>query len=446
MIDPKKYNIMIWATRPYSVMWGQGYCDYTIKNGCKFFAIVRIEDGKADYFTDKESFESACRRFGKKIQSNSSKFLGEYEQIKKSLFRISTELSKKAGKVSDKELNRIYLRYWNSVKDFAPYLMFPHYSERVLEPMLKNRFPEDFPKISSLTKSLDHLKIEKVLIDKGPSKAAKEFGYLNTYAFFGKPYSEEDLTSYHVDKEEVEKKLSEIRENKKIFNNFIKKLKEEDKKLCFLLNELVFIRTDRIDAWKKHSVILFSFVDYIAEKISPKLSRNEIITMSKDEISDFLAHGKHPSVNELLARGNSEDFMPVFTEKGILMIHDKNLKKQIIDRYKQSIKKSDEVSGMPACKGIVRGVVKIYTGPKSIVKDESGFIMVAKHTSPQDLPFMKRAIAIVTDEGGVTSHAAIVSRELKIPGVTGTKTATSMFKNGDYVEVNADKGIVRKIR
>ena len=59
---------------------------------------------------------------------------------------------------------------------------------------------------------------------------------------------------------------------------------------------------------------------------------------------------------------------------------------------------------------------------------------------------MKKAAAIVTDEGGITSHAAIVSRELGIPCVIGTKFATKVFKDGDLIEVDADKGIVRKIK
>ena len=56
---------------------------------------------------------------------------------------------------------------------------------------------------------------------------------------------------------------------------------------------------------------------------------------------------------------------------------------------------------------------------------------------------MKKAKAIVTDEGGITSHAAVISRELKIPCVIGTKIATKVLKNNDLIEVDADNGIVR---
>ena len=74
-----------------------------------------------------------------------------------------------------------------------------------------------------------------------------------------------------------------------------------------------------------------------------------------------------------------------------------------------------------------------------------GDILVSPATSPMMISGMKIAGAIVTDQGGLTCHAAIVSRELRVPCVIGTKIATKVFKDGDVVEVDANKGIVRKI-
>jgi pyruvate,water dikinase len=65
-------------------------------------------------------------------------------------------------------------------------------------------------------------------------------------------------------------------------------------------------------------------------------------------------------------------------------------------------------------------------------------------TTPIFLPAMKKASAIITDEGGITCHAAIVSRELKKPCIIGTKIATQILKNGDLVEVDAERGIIKK--
>ncbi len=76
---------------------------------------------------------------------------------------------------------------------------------------------------------------------------------------------------------------------------------------------------------------------------------------------------------------------------------------------------------------------------------EKGHILVSHSTNPNILSAMIKASAIITNAGGLTCHAAIVAREFKIPCVIGTKIATKVLKDGDMVEVDAQRGIVRKI-
>ena len=83
---------------------------------------------------------------------------------------------------------------------------------------------------------------------------------------------------------------------------------------------------------------------------------------------------------------------------------------------------------------------------EEIKKVHKGDILVANTTGPEIMIACTKAAAIVTDEGGMTSHAAIVSRELKIPCIVGTKIATKVFKDGDLVEVDATKGIVKLLK
>ncbi|MBI5466229.1 MAG: hypothetical protein HY974_02995 [Candidatus Kerfeldbacteria bacterium] len=104
------------------------------------------------------------------------------------------------------------------------------------------------------------------------------------------------------------------------------------------------------------------------------------------------------------------------------------------------------IEGMVANSGRVMGVVKICRFLKDIAAIKQGDIMVASMTRPEYLSAMKKAAAIVTDEGGVTCHAAIISRELAIPCIIGTKIATKALKNGDYVEVNANHGVVTVLK
>lgn len=100
------------------------------------------------------------------------------------------------------------------------------------------------------------------------------------------------------------------------------------------------------------------------------------------------------------------------------------------------------VTGDPASPGLASGPVKILESAKEIGKILPGDILVAPQTNPDFVPAMKKAAAIVTDSGGRTSHAAIVSREIGIPAVVGTGKATQVLKNGEIVTVNGMKGEV----
>ncbi|PLX28846.1 hypothetical protein C0581_00865 [Candidatus Parcubacteria bacterium] len=102
----------------------------------------------------------------------------------------------------------------------------------------------------------------------------------------------------------------------------------------------------------------------------------------------------------------------------------------------------DTLAGEIGCPGSGRGKVRIIIRSEDMKKMKDGDVLVSIATDPDIVPAMKRASAIVTEQGGVTSHAAIVSRELGIPCVIGTKIATKVLKDGDIVEVDANKGVV----
>ena len=107
-----------------------------------------------------------------------------------------------------------------------------------------------------------------------------------------------------------------------------------------------------------------------------------------------------------------------------------------------------EIKGFSTYKGLVRGKVYNFEARPKIKKNkfQKNFILVASMTHPKDILLIRKAKAIVTDEGGILSHVAIISRELKIPCIIGTKIATKILKDGDLVEVDATKGIIKKIK
>lgn len=102
------------------------------------------------------------------------------------------------------------------------------------------------------------------------------------------------------------------------------------------------------------------------------------------------------------------------------------------------------LKGLPASPGIASGRVIKIKSARELGKVKEGDVLVTKMTSPDFVPAMRRVSAIVTDSGGQTSHAAIVSRELGVPCVVGTKNATSFLTNGLIVTVDGSKGLVYK--
>jgi len=127
---------------------------------------------------------------------------------------------------------------------------------------------------------------------------------------------------------------------------------------------------------------------------------------------------------------------------------------QLTKKLKNYLKShaGDVLRGQTGNKGHYIGKVKIIPFDlnanlaKIIGKMKKGNILVTGSTGPEMILACKKAGAIVTEEGGITSHAAIVSRELGIPAVIGTKIATEVLKDGDLVEVDAEKGVVRIIK
>lgn len=119
-----------------------------------------------------------------------------------------------------------------------------------------------------------------------------------------------------------------------------------------------------------------------------------------------------------------------------------------VELDKKRRKKIEEVKarvllkGLPASPGIVPGKIKVVPSSEDIEKIVKGDILVTKMTNPDWVPVMKKSTAIITDEGGITCHAAIVSRELGIPCVVGTMNATTLLKDGQKVTVNGYTGEV----
>jgi pyruvate,water dikinase len=173
------------------------------------------------------------------------------------------------------------------------------------------------------------------------------------------------------------------------------------------------------------------------EGSKPKLTDEEVIKVAM-VLKDIEAHYFFPQDTEWAIEGGRVYFVQARPITTIASNDAAGKKKDVIDTKGKKLL----VTGAPASPGVGVGKVKVIFSPDEIDKIKKGDILVAPQTNPDYVPAMKRAAGIVTDKGGRTSHAAIVSRELGIPAVVGSEKATKVLKDDMEVSVIGHTGEV----
>ena len=304
------------------------------------------------------------------------------------------------------------------------------------------------------------LKIDRELKDKTKVKSlykkqlrqiANRFYYINFDYSHHKRLTVDDVwlavqdSLKHLKKSKDE--LKNIMNHRKIT---IKKKKKIIKELGIKGDLLYIIETinklaTHHDLRKKYTQIYIYNVQNMYDEIAHRLRvpADYIKWMHSKEILQVIETGK---INKKEIQKRTKRCLYMADAKGYRIYTGKEA-----DRMEQKyfqLEKTDlkEVKGMCASKGVVRGRVRVVIKVNEIYKVKKGDILVTGMTTPKFTSILNKVIAIVTDEGGITCHAAIVSRELKIPCVIGTEIVTKVLKDGDLVEVNADQGIIKIIK
>ncbi|MBU1039192.1 hypothetical protein KKC17_03155 [Patescibacteria group bacterium] len=244
--------------------------------------------------------------------------------------------------------------------------------------------------------------------------------------------------------EETVKRKKYLASLKSRQNQLIKKLNidKEHQWMLWVVREFSYQKAYRKDV-EYHSYYTYDFLlAELARRFGMAVDQAHYLLMP--EIKDILLGKKKVNINELNKRMEN-NFYVVVKGKPKLLVG------QSAARFVKLIKKRDKsnntnnLSGQCACPGKYKGRIKVIKNKSDYTKFKKGDILVSYATNPNMVSLMKMAGAIITDEGGVTCHAAIVSRELGVPCVIGTRFATQVFKDNDLVEVDAVKGTVKKI-
>lgn len=244
----------------------------------------------------------------------------------------------------------------------------------------------------------------------------------------------------------IEEKLNYYVNLKKQQRLLLKKysIKKHD---CRLIEDLKMITT--MQDGKKKVCTLAQYVLHkclfapIAKKIG--ISSVDCIKFTEQELWSALNNQKDrayliKSLPKRLAATAS-----ITDQYGVHLLYGEQAKK-FYKKFSAKINKAEELQGRIASAGIASGVVKVLFSMKDAGKFRSGDILVTTMTTPDYIAVMKLSAAIITEEGGMTCHAAIVARELGKPCIIGTKIATKVLQDGDLVEVDANKGVIKVLK
>ncbi len=300
---------------------------------------------------------------------------------------------------------------------------------------------------------LEMLGVAKSLADGNKMLAKKRAEtFVNKYFWFRTNYKH--YTRFTVSdclkeaKKEISENLKSRIEQLKYKTKFETKIKKgifKKYNVSYRLRQIIklselftYFQDKRKEKVLRMNTLSYEFLDEIAKRFS--ISTPLQFYFTAKEVFELLENGR---LDIKKAKKRYEDgFLSIHVNDNYLIINPDEYRNFDIQNFFPDHGIVKEIKGSIAYKGVVNGKVRVCKTVDDIREFKQGEILVANQTTPEFVPAMKKAIAIITDQGGITCHAAIVSRELKLPAIIGTKIATKVLKDGDLVEVDAEKGIV----
>lgn len=301
--------------------------------------------------------------------------------------------------------------------------------KRLYEALISNINKEEKSFIKSANDRLMLLKKKNKNFDKIYEEFMKEFGWFQN-SYRGKFKITKKWLRFYI--KGLKKEYRTIKGKKPISARYAI--------LAKAASEAIAVRDDK----KKLLLLVVDCLDVWLKNVSKKtkISYNELVWLTVDEILLLNKQKKYKFLAEHAFKHNYR--CGIMTSIGYNSISLTNWR--LIEEMQRK-KENKEIIGIRGNQGKAIGIVKIILNPKKErSKFNEGDILVTSMTRPEFVNLMNLASAFVTDEGGITSHAAIIARELKKPCIIGTKIATKVLKDGDIVEVNANNGVVTVIK
>ena len=218
---------------------------------------------------------------------------------------------------------------------------------------------------------------------------------------------------------------------------------QRDREYLQIAQRFVYIKDARDDIRRESVFYSGNLYRELGKRMN--IAVEDVSYLQEEEIIDFLTHDTQIAP-EIISQRKKGFILYLDAKKKIICLQGKDLPRALtMLNLVPRVALQQTITGVCASKGIAEGIVVIVRGVHDLDKVKKGNIMVAVSTHPDYVPAMRKAAAIVTDEGGITSHAGIVAREFGIPCIVGTTNATKVLHDGDKVQVDATKGTVKKL-
>lgn len=299
-------------------------------------------------------------------------------------------------------------------------------------------------------KNLANIKTEKYISKNFPSMHKAIINFLGKYRLIGYEYNGPALTYSDIVKEIRQRKVSHQKSISK--KSIIKACSfiDKEREVFEVLGLVSHVKDMRNTTDDYIHFCLDNFYKEVARR--SKMDKADVKFLWDEEVENLLIKGKRfgaAYINKKRKFCGAVSISQAINLKNYYLGKEaRRLEKIVYDGSQQEkiISSNNILKGIVASTGKAIGKVRIVLTYKDVDKVKRGDILVAYTTSPKFMPAIIRCGAIVTNDGGLTSHAAIIARELKKPCVIGTKIATKVLHDGDLVEVDANSGTVKIIK
>jgi phosphoenolpyruvate synthase/pyruvate phosphate dikinase len=391
------------------------------------------------YYYPEYHLKDFAKRLAEHILKNKNNFLS----LKKKTLLAEQALLKTAKQKQFVDIGLFFKKYLEYLPTLGFYFICDDYIEDALrQELLKvTTEVESVKLLSSLNLPLDinfDQKIKSWFL-----KTEDIDGFIKKYSWGTSRYGQHKILS----KKEAAHILKTLKKDKSL-NNKDSRLEtklavKRAKKILGLksyyvdiIQFFVYYRTHRTDILNKVFFDYYKALNSFAIKLG--IDYQDLIQYSYDELLN------REIVSKSVLEKRKENFVACLSHGKIDIFSGSkmsNFRKLCKEKLEDNI-----ITGRTAFPGIASGKVKIIFQHQDLDNFKKGEVLVASMTTPSMVMTMKKAAAFITDEGGITCHAAILAREMKKPCVIGTKNATKILKDCDLVEVDANEGIVKIIK